>query len=203
MAAEQNHSTVVSFGEDVLERMVLAVEQVRDRLRRATAALEAAGVPYAVIGGNAVAAWVSRIDPAAVRITADVDVLVARVDFERMKAAMEAAGFVYRHVKSIDMFLDGEGATARDAVHVIFAGERVRADDLAPAPEVTAVARHEAFNVLRLDDLVRMKLTANRRKDQVHIGDMIEIGLVDASWTAKYPPELAARLQHLLDTPDG
>ena len=57
--------TVVGFGEDIIERMVLAVENVRERLRRSTAALEAAGIPYAVVGGNAVAAWVSTVDPGA------------------------------------------------------------------------------------------------------------------------------------------
>ncbi len=39
-----------------LDRMVRAVEKVRERLLRATGALDAAGLPYAVIGGNAVAA---------------------------------------------------------------------------------------------------------------------------------------------------
>ena len=53
----------------VLERMVLAVERVRDRLRRAAGALEEAGVPYAVVGGNAVATWVATVDAAAVRNT--------------------------------------------------------------------------------------------------------------------------------------
>jgi hypothetical protein len=37
---------------NILDRMVLAVERVRDRLARATAALEAAGVPYAVAIDN-------------------------------------------------------------------------------------------------------------------------------------------------------
>ena len=55
--------------QSILDRMVTAVERVRDRLRRATAALEAAGVPYAVAGGNAVAAWVATIEPAAVHLT--------------------------------------------------------------------------------------------------------------------------------------
>ena len=40
-----------------LERLERAVEKVRDRLLRSTAALEAAGIPYAVVGGNAVMAW--------------------------------------------------------------------------------------------------------------------------------------------------
>ncbi len=49
-------SPMIAFGPEVWERMVSAVEAVRDRLRRATAALEAAGIGYSVIGGNAVAA---------------------------------------------------------------------------------------------------------------------------------------------------
>src|SRR5947209_12229948 len=108
------------------ERMVIAVEKVRDRLRRAVAALEQAGIPYAIIGGNAVAAWVSEVDEAAVRNTQDVDILLRRADLERAKVALGQAGFVYRHAASIDMFLDGPKAKARDAVHVIFAGEKVR-----------------------------------------------------------------------------
>lgn len=49
--------------------MINAVEKVRERLLRAAAALEAAGVPYAATGGNAVAGWVSTVDEAAVRNT--------------------------------------------------------------------------------------------------------------------------------------
>src|SRR5436190_11984173 len=114
--------------EALLERMVRAVEKVRDRLRRAVAALESAGVPYAVVGGHAVAAWVATIDEAAIRNTQDVDILLRRPDFPAASKALEAAGFVYRHAKSLDMFLDGPSAKARDAVHIIFAGERVRPD---------------------------------------------------------------------------
>src|SRR5947208_16082626 len=55
-----------------IERMERAVIKVHERLLRATAALGAGGVPYAVVGGNAVAAWVSRVDEAAVRNTQDV-----------------------------------------------------------------------------------------------------------------------------------
>lgn len=58
-----------ALGDISLERMVRAVEKVRDRLLRAAKALGDAGAPYAVAGGNAVAAWVSRIDEAAVRNT--------------------------------------------------------------------------------------------------------------------------------------
>src|SRR5438128_12691814 len=98
---------------DTLDRMVRAVEKVKERLRRAVAALEAAGVPYAVVGGNAVAAWVSRVDEAAVRNTQDVDILLRRSDLPAAIDAMTAAGFVYRHTSSLDIFLDGAAGRAR------------------------------------------------------------------------------------------
>jgi hypothetical protein len=183
--------------------MIRAVEKVRERLMRATAALEAAGIPYAVAGGNAVAAWVSRVDEAAVRNTRGVDILIRREDLERVKASLGAAGFVYRHVKSIDMFLDGVDAKARDAVHILFAGEKVRPESLTASPTIEESQADPAFQVLSLDALVRMKLTSFRRKDQVHILDMIDVGLVDESWLDRLPPELATRLKELLDNPEG
>ncbi len=51
--------------------------------------------------------------------------------------------------------------------------------------------------------LVRMKLTSFRDKDRMHLRDFLEVGLIDANWIERFSPELAARLQHLVDTPDG
>jgi hypothetical protein len=192
-----------SFPPDILDRMVRAVEKVRARLARAAAALEADGVPYAVAGGNAVAAWVAKVDEAAVRITQDVDLLIRRADLPNAIKAMEAAGFVYRHAAGIDMFLDGPGAKARDAVHIVFADERVRPEYVEPAPRVDETETLPVGRVLALGSLVRMKLTSFRRKDQVHIQDMIGVGLIDASWCDCLPPVLADRLRELLADPDG
>jgi hypothetical protein len=186
-----------------LDRMERAVEKVRDRLLRSTAALEAAGVPYAVIGGNAVMAWVEQADEAAVRFTQDVDLVLRRDDLERAKTALEKAGFVHRRSAGIEMFLDGPGAKARDAVHVIFSGEKVRPEYVAPVPDVAESVSFKSFRVLSLEAVVKMKLTSNRDKDRMHVRDMLGVGLIDATWPARYPPELAARLQHLIDTPDG
>jgi hypothetical protein len=179
------------------------VERIQERLERATTALENAGIPYAIIGGNAVRAWVAQADEAAVRTTRDVDVLLRRADLPAATAAMESAGFIYRHVRGIDMFLDGPGAKARDAVHVIFAGEKVRPEDAVPAPDVTETEEIDRHRVLKLDALVRMKLTAFRRKDQMHLIDMIDVELLDRTWPNRLPPELAPRLQELLDNPEG
>lgn len=185
------------------ERMIRAVEKVRERLRRATAALDGASVPYAVVGGNAVAAWVARVDEAAVRNTQDVDIILRREDLDAARAALEAVGFVYRHSSGIDMFLDGPGAKARDAVHVVFAREKVRPEYELPAPDVDEAEASTAFRVLTLDALLRMKLTSYRRKDQVHVLDLIDVGLIDATWLDRLPATLADRLRTLLNDPDG
>ncbi|CAN5543187.1 hypothetical protein BH09PLA1_BH09PLA1_06800 [soil metagenome] len=183
--------------------MVQAVERVRQRLLRAAAALETAKIPYAVVGGNAVAAWVATVDPSAVRNTQDVDILLRRTDLEAAKTALQAAGFVYRHVSGIDIFLDGPDARARDAVHIVLAGEKVRTEYSSPAPDVTDAAKPDQFRVVALESLVKMKLTSYRDKDKTHVRDMLEVGLIDASWVSRFPPELGARLQQLIDTPEG
>ncbi|MFN0010420.1 MAG: hypothetical protein ACKVS8_02120 [Phycisphaerales bacterium] len=188
---------------DVLQRMVEAVEQVRQRLLRASAALRAGGVAYAVVGGNAVAAWVATVDRAAVRNTQDVDVLIRRADFAAARAALEGAGFVHRQTAGVDMFVDHATASARDAVHIIFAGEVVRAGEPAANPDVNEATEFGAMRVLDLEPLVRTKLAASTIEDRMHVRDMIDVDLVDASWTSRLPPPLAARLQQLLDTPDG
>ena len=189
-------------GMTLLDRMVLGVERVRDRLLRASAALEAAGVPYAVAGGNAVAAWVATVDAAAVRNTQDVDILLRRSDLEAAAGALERAGFIRRHVAGLEIFLDGPDAKARDAVHVVMAGEKVRPEYSATAPDVAESEKPGGFRVVTLEALVRMKLTSFRRKDQVHLLDMLEIGLIDGGWTGRLGPQLGARLQQLIDTPE-
>jgi len=185
------------------ERMIRAVELVRERLIRATAALENAGVPYAVAGGNAVAAWVSRVDRAAVRNTQDVDILLRRDDFGRACEALAAAGFVHAQVLGVEVFLDGPDASPRDAVHVLFAGEKVRPAYAAAAPDISESERDPEFQVLALESLARMKLTSYRFKDRTHLLDMIEVGLIDRTWPARFSPPLNVRLQELLDNPES
>jgi len=189
------------LGPFSLDRMVRAVEKVRQRLLRATAALQRSGVPYAVAGGNAVAAWVTRVDESAVRNTRDVDILIRRSDFNAAKAALETAGFVYSFIFGVDLFLDGPNARPRDGVHLIFAQEKVRDDELLANPDVTDSEPADHYQVLTLRALVQIKLTAFRDKDRTHLRDLLEVGLIDESWKRFYPPELAERLQALIDTP--
>jgi hypothetical protein len=191
------------LGEVSLERMVRAVEKVRERLLRAARALAEAKIPYALAGGNAVAAWVARVDEAAVRNTQDVDIILHRLDLETAKAAMAKAGFVYRHVRGVDMFPDGPDAKARDAIHILFAGEKVRPEYSLPVPDPDLAEAAPEFRLLNLDSLVLMKLTSYTRNDQVHLMDLIDVGLVDEGWLKRLPSELKPRLRELLETPDG
>jgi hypothetical protein len=185
------------------ERAFMAAEKVKERLRRSTAALDRAGVPYAVVGGNAVAEWVARVDEDAVRNTRDVDILIRRSDLDAAKAALEPAGFV--HVKSfgVDMFLDGPEGRPTQAIHLLFAGEIIREGDNTAAPVVEESEPAAEFRVISLEALVRMKLTAFRLKDRVHLLDLIGVGQIDQTLLSRLPAILAQRLQELLDNPNS
>jgi len=183
--------------------MVLAVERVRLRLLKVSSALDGAELSYAVVGDCAAGAWVATVDVAAVRNAQDVEILLERSDLASAIAALEQSGFFYRHSASLDMFLDGPDAKARDAVPVVFAGEKVRADYVLPTPTLAQAERMAEFTTLGLEALVCMKLTSNRRKDQVHVLDLIGVGLVDESWLERLPAALVPRLQELLEDPEG
>jgi hypothetical protein len=201
--AQPRQSVAIELRDFSWDRMIEAVQAVRDRALRATAALERAGIPYAMAGGNAVAAWVARVDRAAVRNTQDVDILVRRADFDAVKAALESAGFVHASVMDVTCFIDGPNGSPRDAVHLLFAGEKVRESYPLPTADVTERERAEDYHVVGLEALVRMKLNSFRDKDRMHLRDLADLGLVDATWLERLVPEHAARLKQLLDDPDG
>jgi hypothetical protein len=181
------------------EKYLMALEDVTDRLKRITAALESAAVEYALVGGQAVALWVATKDPAAVRTTKDVDLLLRREDLPRARAAALAAEMDYFEVMGVGMLLDRRDPNPRHAVHLVWAGEKVRPSHGHPAPPVErrqtlALGLH----AVDLPALVLMKLMANRDQDRVHLRDLIEVGLVGRELLAELPPELSPRLDMLL-----
>jgi hypothetical protein len=181
----------------------MAFERVAKRLKLATAALDAAGVPYAVVGGNAVAAWVGRVDPSATRATKDVDLLVRRQDAPRVQAALESLGFRREDLRDLVMFIDPDEPSRRAGVHLVWSGERVRPSYEVPAPSVDEAVRDpEGFLVLDLPALVRMKLTSLRDIDRVHVGDMLAVGLIGAEVRAALPPQLQTRLDDVARSRD-
>ena len=191
------------------QRMSDAVENVRRRLLRAASALEKAGVAYAVVGGNAVAAWVSRVDESAVRNTRDVDLLLRRADLPAAITALESAGFHHRRVASqgqpgaMEVFVDGPEAKVRDAVHLVFAAEKTRPEQPEPNASVEESEAAGDFRLIALDALVRMKLSAFRDKDRAHLRDLASVGLIGPDWLPRFSGELHRRLAEILATPEG
>jgi len=187
----------------VFERMYRAVELVKQRLDRTCIALRNASVPYAVIGGNAVAAWVATIDDGAVRNTRDVDILLREQDLDLATVALESAGFVRDSVMNVIVFLDGPNGKPSQGIHVLLAERKVRDEYSTATPRIDQAVDIEGRSIVELSALVEMKLNSFRRKDQTHLMDMIQIGLIDSTWPERFAKNLGDRLQELLDDPDG
>lgn len=186
-----------------MEGLIRAAQRVTEWLNRATAALEAARIPYAVTGSNASAMWIESHFPAGVRNAREVEILIRRDDFERAAGAILSAGFVRTEKANKVVFIENCNPRPRCGVWFHIALEKSRDKAVEPMPDVTSAERLDGKQVLSLFALVRSALADHRLDYKVDVRDLIDVGLVDQSWCARLPPELAARLQHLLDTPDG
>lgn len=174
---------------------VEAMNRVQERLMSVTAALNRAGVRYAVVGGNAVASWIARRNPSATRTTKDVDLLVRKDDEPTVSAVMERIGYLREDLRGWVIFLDPAEPDRRAGVHLIWADQKVHPSSIAAAPSVDeAVLGPEGFWVLDLPALVRMKLTAFRDLDRVHLTDLLREGLIAAAVRESLEPELRNRL---------
>lgn len=179
----------------------MAVNRVERLLRKVTKAMNDAGIEYAVIGGNAVAAWVATVDEGAVRATKDVDVLIRRGDLVRVTDALRRIGLVPIEVLGVHMFVDRRRPNPKTGVHVVFGGEKVRAEYKHPAPDPSqSVDADAGFRVLRLSALVAMKLQAWRLVDRVHLMDLNQAGLLETQVQESVPRDLRKRLRELGET---
>lgn len=176
----------------------MAIEDVSRRLEAITGALERESVPYAIIGGQAVAIWVATVDPEAVRTTKDVDLLLARSDLSRARAAARNVEMDYFETMGVGMLLDRANPNPRSAVHFVWSGELVRPGEPAAAPLVEEqVLIDDRWRVISLTGLVTMKLTAWRDQDRVHLHDLMGVGLIDEQVVRDLPAELAERWRSL------
>jgi hypothetical protein len=174
-----------------------AVEKIFDVTKRFAAALDAASIPFRVVGGLAVFVHVDAKDPMAARLTKDVDVAIDRKNLDAIRAALEPHGFAFRHVAGVDMFFDAKNPNASAAVHLLFAGERVRSDDLEVVPYSLPEQSPRGFMIAPVVDLVHMKLTSFRLKDQVHIQDLDHAGLITPEIEQTLSAALLARLKEV------
>jgi hypothetical protein len=164
------------------------VEQLYDVTARLASALENADIPYQIIGGFAVFSHVDVVDPMGARLTRDIDIAVDRLRLDQIVAAVERAGFRYRHAAGVDMLVDAKEPAARSVVHIVFANEKVRPGILKPERSI------RGYWIAPVADLVRMKLTGFRLKDKVHIQDLDAARLITAEIEGSLPEALRARL---------
>ena len=166
------------------------VQQLFDLAQLVEQAFSAAGLDYRVVGGLAAYLYVEEAEPDAGRLTKDIDIIVRREDLQKIGSAVEPFGLEYRHVAGVDMLVRREQPSARRAVHLIFTLEKVRPEYPEATPDLGSPKTLQGIRVLSLADLVRMKLTSFRLKDQLHIKDLDEAGLIT--------PEIEAGLSAVL-----
>jgi hypothetical protein len=194
---------ITSLRPDTWERVQMSLDAIQDRLRRVTSMLDRHDILYAVVGGNAIAAYVSQVDPMAVRATKDVDLMVRREDLDKIIQAAAAAGFYHTKTAGVDMLRDGEKGTARNAVHLVFENEKVRPHEPVSNPSINdSIVHPDGYRVLCLQGIVQIKLTAFRRHDQDHLIDLLKCRLIDETWVQRYPSPLSDKLQELCDLPE-
>ena len=170
------------------------VNEIFDLADRVEEAFATAGLDYRVIGGLAAYLYVEEAAPDAGRLTRDIDVAVRREDLERIAQAVEPFGLQYHHAAGVDMLLQVGEPSARRGVHLLFTGEKVRPEYPEPAPEMRDFRRLRGIRLIPLPDLVRMKLTSFRAKDEAHLKDLDEAGLITPEIEAGLSPLLRERL---------
>ena len=171
------------------------VEQLYDVTVRLASALENAGIPYQIVGGFAVFSHIEAVDPLGARLTRDVDITVDRQRLQEIAAAVEPAGFRYRHDAGVDMLVDAKEPKARSAARLIFSNEKIRPESVGSVPGICAPERSKrGYWIAPVADLVRMKLTSFRLKDKVHIQDLDSARLITPEIEDSLSQALWARL---------
>jgi hypothetical protein len=174
------------------------LDQLTATAARVCSSLRQAGIDHRVVGGLAVLFHVQSRDPLAARLTKDVDLAVNRSDLARIVEAVRPLGLEYRHVAGVDMLVDSAAPKARSGVHLLFAGERVRASDLEPVPSLSEPGVDDnGILVTSIASIVRMKLISFRLRDKTHLIDMDSVGLITPEIEAGLPDALRERLQQV------
>jgi hypothetical protein len=86
-----------------------------------------------------------------------------RGDLPAAITALEAAGFIFRQAAGVTKFVDGPNAKARDAFHVIFAGEKIRDEYSEPVPSIDNYELIEDDRIMKLRIAIRLGCVANLR----------------------------------------
>lgn len=145
---------------------------LHEELMAVAAILDADGVPYALVGGLAVAVW------GAPRATKDIDLLVQPEDVQRGKAAVGRLGFTLpaAPMEFSDGMVVHRVSKVRDGallmVDFLLVDERLRRHF--DAREARAVEGGRLW-VIGRDALIAMKVSAGRPQDQADVVKLTEL----------------------------
>lgn len=170
------------------------VDQLFDLAELVEKIFSSAGLEYRVVGGLATYLYVEEVEPDAGRLTKDIDIAVQRQDLRKIAEAAEPFGLEYRHVAGVDMLVQATAPSARRAVHMVFTGEKVRQEYPEPTPELGRYRIIQGIRLIPLADLILMKLSSFRAKDEAHLKDLDEAGLITPEIEVGLSPILRQRL---------
>jgi hypothetical protein len=145
----------------------------------------------------AVYIYANQIDPLNARLTPDVDICIRRRDLDKILPFVDRHRFQLVVRSGIDTLLDRDEPKTRRAVHLIYSGEKVRADYLAPVPEIETPELIDGFRIAPISQLLVMKLTSNKLKDQAHIRDLLNVDLITPEMEAAIPDFLRERYEYI------
>ena len=159
--------------------------------------LEREGIDYALIGGHAVNAW---LEP---RFTGDVDIVVAAGsdDFDRLKRILADQGFTVTREYGAEQpsgpdFVRFESASSPLVIEVQAAKTRFQGEAIRRATPGASGAR-----IATVEDLIVMKLIADRPKDQVDLVGLVTLPEIDWAYVEHWAEEwqVLDRLERIRD----
>ncbi len=158
-------------------------DKVHQTMNRLVEALEAAGIPYAIMGGMAVNAH------GHARTTADVDVLLTREGFDEFRKRLVGTSFdpVPQRGRRFTDRANGVKLDVLVAGH--YPGSGKPGPVAFPAPgDVSEVI--EGKRVVNLPTLIQLKLAARRHQDFADVVNLIGIHNLDEEYLDKLHPSL-------------
>jgi hypothetical protein len=157
--------------------------------------LETAGVPYALIGGHAVNVW---LEP---RFTADLDVTVQAGPSEiaRLTDALVQKGYTRERIHGAEQSSGPDFARFVSSTDGVVLEVQVAKTAFQREAIERARVSDDGVRVATIEDLIVMKLIADRAKDQVDLLGLAALPDLDWAYVERWAAEwgVADRLRRL------
>lgn len=162
------------YRNSFIQSMEDAQQHIYNRLSKIADIFSDIKAEYAVIGGNAIIAWM-RARKMDSRTTRDVDLMLRKEDLPEIRDALEKQGYEFIKTGGMSLFFDtteGVDRNVENCIHLVFCGQKIKNSTI---PELEY---HEfgGMKVATIENLVKMKVAAMRPKDFEHLQNLIDAG---------------------------